>query len=351
MLRESLGRIVKGQDLDVEAMMEAVGAIMEGQATGAQIGAFLTALRLKGESEAEIVGAAMALRDRCVRLPGLDDSTGNELIDTCGTGGDGAGTVNVSTLAAIVAAGAGVRVAKHGNRSVSSLCGSADLLTALGIRIDVAPEVAAHCLKEAGFAFLFAPIYHPAMKSVAPVRQELGIRTLFNLIGPLCNPAGVRRQIMGVYSEDLVELIAGVLGKLGCERAMVVASKDGLDEISVCAPTTIAHLYRDGTIEVKILDPDDLGVKTHQLDSLKGGEPEFNAVLSLELLNGAHGAVRDAVIVNAGAALVVSGKALDMEQGMKMAGESIDSGKAFEVLETVKGITTTRSLSENPLDS
>jgi anthranilate phosphoribosyltransferase len=343
MLRESLGKIVEGKNLDVEAMTEAVGAIMEGQATGAQIGAFLTALRLKGESEEEIAGAAMALRDRCVRLPGLDNDLGNDLIDTCGTGGDGAGTVNVSTLAAITAAGAGVRVAKHGNRSVSSLCGSADLLTAMGVRIDVSPEVAARCLKEAGFAFLFAPLYHPAMKSVAPVRQEMGIRTLFNLIGPLCNPAGVRRQVMGVYSEDLVEVIAGVLGKLGCQRAMVVASRDGLDEISVCAPTTVAHLYSDGAIEVKTLDPDDLGIKTHQLDSLKGGEPEYNAVLSLELLKGAHGAVRDAVIVNAGAAIVVSGKAPDMDEGVKMAGESLDSGRALTVLDTVKSITTENS--------
>jgi len=343
MLRESLGKIVEGKNLDVEAMTEAVGAIMEGQATGAQIGAFLTALRLKGESEEEIAGAAMALRDRCVRLPGLDNDLGNDLIDTCGTGGDGAGTVNVSTLAAITAAGAGVRVAKHGNRSVSSLCGSADLLTAMGVRIDVSPEVAARCLKEAGFAFLFAPLYHPAMKSVAPVRQEMGIRTLFNLIGPLCNPAGVRRQVMGVYSEDLVEVIAGVLGKLGCQRAMVVASRDGLDEISVCAPTTVAHLYSDGAIEVKTLDPDDLGIKTHQLDSLKGGEPEYNAVLSLELLKGAHGAVRDAVIVNAGAAIAVSGKAPDMDEGVKMAGESLDSGRALTVLDTVKSITTENS--------
>jgi anthranilate phosphoribosyltransferase len=325
MLRESLGRVVEGKDLDIEAMTAAVGAIMEGQATDAQIGAFLTALRLKGESGEEIAGAAMALRDRCVRLPDLDgapagDLKANDLIDTCGTGGDGAGTVNVSTLAAITAAGAGARVAKHGNRSVSSLCGSADLLTALGVRIDVSPEVA------------------------APVRQEMGIRTLFNLIGPLCNPAGVRRQVMGVYSEDLVELIAGVLAKLGCERAMVLASRDGLDEISVCAPTTIAHLYKDGSIEVNTLDPEKLGIKTHQLDSLKGGEPRHNAALSLELFKGAHGAVRDAVIVNAGAALVVSGKVSEVDEGMTMAGKSIDSGRALEVLEMVKAITGAQDL-------
>jgi len=339
MLREALGKIIEGQDLDVDATVQAVGAIMEGNATGAQIGAFLTAMRLKGESVDEIAGAAMALRDRCVRLPGYDGAASKDLVDTCGTGGDGAGTINVSTLAAITAAGAGARVAKHGNKSVSSLCGSANLLTALGVRIDVLPRVSARCLKEAGFAFLFAPLYHPAMKSVGPARQEMGIRTLFNLIGPLCNPAGVRRQIMGVYSEDLVGLVAGVLSRLDCERAMVVASSDGLDEISVCAPTTVANLNEGGKINVLTMDPDDLGIKTHKPDSLKGGDPDHNAALSLELLKGAHGAIRDAVVVNAGAALVVSGKAQDMNEGIDMAGASIDSGKALGVLETVKNLT------------
>jgi anthranilate phosphoribosyltransferase len=302
-------------------------------------------MRLKGESVDEIAGATMALRDRCVKLPGYDGAAQKDLVDTCGTGGDGAGTINVSTLAAITAAGAGARVAKHGNRSVSSLCGSADLLTALNVRIDVSPEVAARCLKEAGFAFLFAPLYHPAMKSVGPARQEMGIRTLFNLIGPLCNPAGVRRQVMGVYSEELVELVAGVLSRLNCERAMVVASSDGLDEISVCAPTTIAHLHEDGKIKVLTMDPDDLGITTHRPDSLKGGDPDHNAALSLELLKGAHGAIRDAVVVNAGAALVVSGKAQDMSEGIKMACDSIDSGNAFNVLEKVKSLTCTEGSS------
>lgn len=339
MLRETIGRIIEGQDLDADSMTKAVGVIMEGQATGAQIGAFLTAMRLKGESVDEIAGAAMALRDRCVKLPGFDGVAQKDLIDTCGTGGDGAGTVNVSTLAAITAAGAGARVAKHGNKSVSSLCGSADLLTALGVRIDVPPEIAARCLKEAGFAFLFAPLYHPAMKSVGPARQEMGIRTLFTLLGPQCSPAGVRRQVMGVYSQELVEVIAGVLGRLECERAMVVASSDGLDEISVCAPTTIAHLYEDGKIKVQAMDPDDLGIKTHEPESLKGGDPEHNAVVSFEFLKGAHGAVRDAVVVNASAALVVSGKTSDMSEGINMAREAIDTGKALEVLEKVKALT------------
>jgi len=340
MLRDSLGKVVEGKDLDTDAVIGAFDVIMEGEATDAQIGAFLTALRLKGETEEEIAGAATALRSRCVRLPGVDDHGASDLVDTCGTGGDGAGTVNISTLAAIVAAGAGVRVAKHGNRSVSSRCGSADLLKELGVRIDVSPEVSSRCLKEAGFAFLFAPLYHPAMKSVAAARQEMGIRTLFNLIGPLCNPAGVRRQVMGVFSENLVEPIAGVLGRLGCERAMVVASRDGLDEISVCAPTSVANLEKDGKIKMSTLTPEDLGIRTHGLDSLKGGDPEQNASLSLDLLRGAQGAVRDAVVVNAAAALVVAERAGDMGEGMRMAGHSIDSGKALEVLEKVKVITS-----------
>lgn len=336
MLREKLGKIVEGVDLDIDAMIEAVGAIMEGEASPVQVGAFLTALRLKGESEEEIAGAAMALRARCVRLPG-DAFEG--AIDTCGTGGDGAGTVNVSTLAAITAAGAGAKVAKHGNRSVSSLCGSADLLTALGVRIDITPEAAARCLKDAGFAFLFAPIYHPAMKMVAPVRQEMGIRTLFNIIGPLCNPAGVRRQLMGVYSMELVPAIAGVLRMLGCDRGMVVASEDGLDEISVCAPTTVAHLYRDGTVKVESIEPGDFGIPVHGLESLAGGAPEENAEISMELLKGAQGPVRDAVAINAAAALEVAGIASDLEEGLAMAASSLDSGRALEILEKVKKIS------------
>ncbi len=337
MLREKLGKVVDGVDLDIEAMTEAVGAIMEGEASPVQVGAFLTALRLKGESEEEIAGAAMALRARCVRLPG---DVPEDAIDTCGTGGDGAGTVNVSTLAAITAAGAGATVAKHGNRSVSSLCGSADLLTALGVRIDITPEASARCLKEARFAFLFAPLYHPAMKAVAPVRQEMGIRTLFNLIGPLCNPAGVRRQLMGVYSMDLVPAIAGVLKRLGCDRAMVVASQDGLDEISVCAPTTVAHLYRDGTIVIKSIEPGDLGIVVHRLEALAGGNPEENAEISMELFRGAQGPVRDAVAVNAAAALVVAGRASDLEEGLNMANASLDSGDALEVLEKLRKLST-----------
>lgn len=336
MLREKLDAVVQGRDLDQALMAEAVGVIMEGKASDAQMAAFLTALRLKGETEEEIAGAAQAMRERCVRLPG-DGFEG--AIDTCGTGGDGAGTVNVSTLTALTAAGAGVKVAKHGNRSVSSRCGSADLLEALGVKIDASPEVSARCLSDAGFAFLFAPLYHPAMKAVVPVRREMGIRTMFNILGPLCNPAGVRRQLVGVYSRDLVPMIAAVLKRLGCEKAMVVASEDGLDEISVCAPTTAALLSEDGTIDVMTIDPAELGMDIHDPRSVKGGDPDENAAISLEILQGGTGPVRDAVVINAGASLMVAGLASDLMEGIALAGEALDSGKAMDVLIKTKTIT------------
>ena len=336
MMREILSRVAGGETLDSGTMAAAVSAIMEGNATHAQIASFLTALKVRGETEEEIAGAAVALRERAIPFPSID-LTG--ALDTCGTGGDEAGTVNISTLAALVAAGAGARVAKHGNRSVSSLCGSADLLEALGIEAAVSPQTAARCLEEAGFAFLFAPLYHPAMKEVAPVRQELGFRTLFNLIGPLCNPAGVKRQLVGVYSRDLVPLMAGVLARLGTSRALVVASEDGLDEISVCAPSTVAEVFEDGRVEVRTIDPTGFGLPLREKGALKGGTPEENAALSQDLLNGAEGAIRDAVVINAAAALEVSGTASGIEEGLNMAAESLDSGAARKVLETVRRIT------------
>lgn len=336
MLREILSRVAAGETLDSVAAAAAVNVIMEGKATRAQIGSFLTALKVRGETEEEIAGAATSLRERAVPFPATDL---DNALDTCGTGGDEAGTVNVSTLAAIVAAGAGAKVAKHGNRSVSSLCGSADLLSALGIRAEVHPGIAARCLDETGFAFLFAPLYHPAMKEVAPVRQELGFRTIFNLIGPLCNPAGVRRQLLGVFSRDLVPLMAGVLVRLGTRRALVVASDDGLDEISVCAPSTVAEVYEGGRVEVRTLDPTRFGFPLRAAGALRGGTPEENAAISLELLDGAEGAVREAVILNAAAALEVSGRASGLDEGIEMAARSIDSGAARRVLDGVRIIT------------
>jgi len=336
MLHDMLSRVADGEQLDSGSMAAAVSTIMEGDASDVQIAAFLTALKVRGETEEEIAGAALAMRERALPFPA---SHLQGALDTCGTGGDGAGTVNVSTLAALTAAGAGANVAKHGNRSVSSKCGSADLLEELGVQIDVAPATAAKCLNDAGFAFLFAPLYHPAMKAVGPVRQQLGYRTLFNLIGPLCNPAGVRRQLLGVFSRKLVPVMAGVLARLGVDRAMVVSSQDGLDEISICEPTTVAEVYGDGRIKVIDLEPGKLGFPEREADAIRGGTPEENAVLSLEMLKGAHGPVRDAVVLNAAAALEVAGIASDLPEGLALAARSIDTGSALGVLEKVIGIT------------
>lgn len=336
MLHDMLSRVADGEQLDSGSMAAAVSTIMEGDASDVQIAAFLTALKVRGETEEEIAGAALAMRERALPFPAVHLQGA---LDTCGTGGDGAGTVNVSTLAALTAAGAGANVAKHGNRSVSSKCGSADLLEELGVQIDVAPATAAKCLNDAGFAFLFAPLYHPAMKAVGPVRQQLGYRTLFNLIGPLCNPAGVRRQLLGVFSRELVPVMAGVLARLGVDRAMVVSSQDGLDEISICEPTTVAEVYGDGRIKVVDLEPGKLGFPEREADAIRGGTPEENAVLSLEMLKGTHGPVRDAVVLNAAAALEVAGIASDLPEGLALAAKSIDTGSALGVLEKVIQIT------------
>ncbi len=260
-------------------------------------------------------------------------------IDTCGTGGDASGTLNISTLAALVAAGAGAKVAKHGNRAVSSRCGSADLLAALGIKVDASPETSARALSRAGFAFLFAPAYHPAMKAVAAVRKELGFRTLFNLIGPLCNPAGVRRQLLGVFRPDMVPLMAGVLARLGCERAVVVCSQDGLDEISVSAPTRAADLFPGGQVKETVIDPRAFGMG-HPRGTLAGGSPGENAGRALAILAGEEkGPARDAVLLNAAAALRVAGLAPTMEEGLNAARASLDGGSALAVLDAVREIT------------
>jgi anthranilate phosphoribosyltransferase len=335
MLREHLSSVVEGRTLTAAQMREAIGAIVDGKSSPALVGAFLSALRMRGETVEEIAGAAEALRERAVAFPAAVPGA----IDTCGTGGDGAGTLNISTLAALAAAGAGAKVAKHGNRAVSSRCGSADLLSALGVKLDASPRTSACCLAQAGFAFLFAPAYHPAMKAVAPVRKELGFRTLFNLIGPLCNPAGVRRQLMGVFRPDLVPLMAGVLARSGCERATVVCSQDGLDEISVSAPTRAADLFPGGRVEEISIDPRALGMG-HPAGSLAGGAPEENAARSLAILSGKEkGAARDAVLLNAAAALRVAGLAATMEEGLDAARAALDGGRALAVLNAAREIS------------
>jgi len=333
-MKNILEKLLDKNNLAMEEAYGVMSDIMEGRATPAQIGAFLIALRLKGETVEEVSGFAQAMRDKALRL----DYPGN-LLDTCGTGGDGMGTINISTLSALVVAGAGVKVAKHGNRSVSSLCGSADLLEGLGVKIDLPPSTAKRCLDECNFSFLFAPLYHPAMRYAAGPRKELGVRTVFNILGPLTNPARVKRQLLGVFSPSLTSFIASVLGKLGVERAMVVSSLDGIDEISISAPTKVSEL-RGGTIYEYTIEPEKLGVRTYLLDELKVKSKEESVEIAQRVLAGEmEGAVLDAVLVNSAAALIVAGMAKDFKEGMEIARESIRMGLAMRVLENLRRIS------------
>jgi anthranilate phosphoribosyltransferase len=310
-------------------MHEVFGQVMDGNATDVQKSALLIALRMKGETADEITGAAMAMRER---VTPLDVESRDQLIDTCGTGGDGRGTFNISTIAALVAAGAGANVAKHGNRAVSSSCGSADLLAALGVNLDLDAARMSVVLRRAGIAFLFAPKLHPAMSAVASVRRELGVRTIFNVLGPLTNPAFARRQVLGVYAERLVETVARVLAALGAVHALVVHSRDGLDEISVSAPTLVCEV-RDGETRTYEITPEEIGVRSHAIEELAGGDIQANAEIARAVLSGSEGARHDVVIANAGAALYVAGAAPTIRDGVALAHESIVSAKAMRKLE------------------
>lgn len=331
--QDALVKVVEGGFLSREEAAAAMNAVMDGEVSPVKLSAFLIALRARGETSAEIAGFASSMREHCVKIPGPAGA-----IDTCGTGGDGAHTLNVSTLAALVAAGAGVPVAKHGNRSVSSSSGSADLLEKLGLKIDCAPETAAKCLAEAGFCFMFAPLYHPSMKHAMPVRRELGLRTVFNILGPLTNPAGVRRQVMGVYSPELVRPICEALGELGAERALVVHSADGLDEISPAANTRFAD-WDGGEVTEGEISLDDLGLDPVPLEKLKVASPEESLEAARAVLSGDETPARSAVILNAGAALMVGGKAADLREGMELACSSLAGGKAREVLEKAAALS------------
>jgi len=328
MIADAIKQLVDRRDLDPETMSAVFGEMMDGKASDAQKSAFLVALRMKGETAGEITGAARAMRERVTPLPVDHD----RLVDTCGTGGDGRGTFNVSTLAAIVAAAGGARVAKHGNRAVSSACGSADLLAALGVNIDLDASQMARVLGRTGIAFLFAPKLHPAMKEVAGVRRELGVRTIFNVLGPLTNPAFARRQVLGVYSHHLLEIVAEVLLALGAEHCMVVHSRDGLDEISVSAPTDVAEL-RDGKLHVYAIAPRDLGLSEHPLELLAGGDAAANAQIAHAILGGERGARHDIVAANAGAALYVGGTASSLVEGVHAAAVALGTGAALRKLE------------------
>ena len=330
MLRESLGRVAAGHSLTHEEAGRTMAAIMSGGASDAQLGAFLTALKMKGETSEEIAGFAGAMRDLVVAV----DARGGDILDTCGTGGDGRGTFNISTAVALVVAGAGVIVAKHGNHGISSACGSADVLTALGVRVDLPPASAAAALDTLGISFLYAPLYHPAMRHVAKSRRELGFRTVFNLLGPLTNPAGATRQLIGVYDPALPEKVAEVLLRLGTKRAMVVHSLDGLDEISAAAPTKVAEVV-DGRVKSYLLDPADYGLRGDSAH-YRGGTPGDNAAIILGILRGQRDGRRDIVLLNAAAALVVAGKAGGIREGLALAAASIDSGAALGRLEALR---------------
>lgn len=315
-----------------------IGRIMEGAVPAAQAKEWLLELHARGETLAEVVGAARAMRAHALRV----DTGPLPAVDTCGTGGDNLKTANISTLAALVAAGAGATVAKHGNRSITSSCGSADLLEALGVSVEVEPHVVERCVAEARFGFMFAPRFHPAMKAVAPIRKELGVPTIFNLLGPLTNPAGVRRQVVGVADAGKMEMYAQALKNLGTERALVVHGRDGQDEISITGETEVLEFNTaidPERIARYSLVPETFGIRRARLEELRGGSAEENARIARGLLDGKEGAVRDAVLLNAAAALYVAGVAGDLAHGLILAREALDRGRAREVLEKVRQIT------------
>lgn len=333
-IASAIKRVVEGYNLEREEMFDVFGEVMDGRASDIQKSALLISLRMKGETVDEITGAAMAMRQRVTPL----DVDGAEVIDTCGTGGDGRGTFNVSTIAAFVAAGAGALVAKHGNRAVSSACGSADLLAELGVAIDLDAARMSEVLRRTGISFLFAPKLHPAMGAVVGVRRELGVRTIFNVLGPLTNPAFARRQVLGVYAEHLVERLAHVLLSLGAEHAMVVHSRDGLDEISVSAPTHVAEV-RDGGVRSYEIGPEEIGVGSHPIESISGGDAAANAQIARAILGGEEGARADIVAANAGAALYVAGVVPTIRDGVVLAREAMASGTAMAKLEQLIAVS------------
>ncbi|MBU0582687.1 MAG: anthranilate phosphoribosyltransferase [Alphaproteobacteria bacterium] len=331
-LKTHIAKVAGGEPLSFEESRDAFDIIMSGEATPGQIGGFLMALRVRGETVEEISGAVATMRAKMLPVAAPAGA-----IDIVGTGGDGSHSLNISTAAAFVIAGAGVPVAKHGNRGLSSQTGAADVLTGLGVKLELEPKAIARCIAEAGIGFMFAPSHHPAMRHVGPTRVELGTRTIFNLLGPLSNPAGVTRQMVGVFSPEWIEPVAGALKALGAERAWV-AHGDGYDEITATGETRVAEL-RDGEISTFTLTPEQFGLKRHSKDDLRGGDAAYNAAALRALLDGAPGAYRDTVLMNAGAGLVVAGKADDLAQGIALAAEAIDSGAARQVLDRLVAVS------------
>ncbi|MBM3175149.1 MAG: anthranilate phosphoribosyltransferase [Chloroflexi bacterium] len=327
MIKEAIADLVAGKSLSMEEAAQVMVEIMEGEATPAQIGAFVTALRLKGETVEEIVGLAKTMRAKALQV-----AVTEPVVDTCGTGGDGKGTFNISTATAFVAAGAGMKVAKHGNRAMSSQCGSADVLEALGVKIDLDAGQVTRCLQEIGVGFMFAPAFHPAMKHAAAPRREIGIRTVFNILGPLTNPACARAQVLGVADKQLVEKLARVLRELGCQHALVVHGEDGLDEITITGNTHVCEL-KDQHIVSYVIKPEDLGLQRADLDNLRVSNLQENVEMLRDVLAGTQGPQRDVVLMNTAAVLLAGDKAETLQQGVAVAKESIDSGNALLKLE------------------
>ena len=333
MIRESIDTVVSGRSLTMEEASSVMREIMEGEATPAQLGAFLTALALKGETTQEIAGMARVMRDMALRV-----EVDGELVDTVGTGGDGKNTFNISTATAFVAAGAGLKVAKHGNRAASGSCGSADVLEALGVQIELSPVAVAQCINEVGVGFMFAPAFHPAMRHAGPVRREIGIRTVFNILGPLTNPAGAQTQLLGVAFPELGGIMAEVLGLLGSHHAMIVHGAGGLDEISLSGDTSVWEV-RGGQVEEWTLRVEDTGLPETPIEAIRGGSKEENAATMRRLFQGEQGPVRDMVLLNSAGVLMVGDKAETIRQGVEMSAGIIDSGAAIAKLDQMIEVT------------
>jgi len=327
MIREAISTLISGESLGMEEAASVMEEIMQGEATPAQLAAFVTALRIKGETADEIAGLAQVMRAKAIRV-----NASEPLLDIVGTGGDNANTFNISTAAALVAAGCGLKVAKHGNRAMSSQCGSADVLEALGVKIDLNAAQVEKCLETVGIGFMFAPAFHPAMKYAAGPRRELGIRTVFNILGPLTNPAGATYQVLGVADESLLEKIAAVLQRLGCRHVLVVHGEGGIDEMTITGKSYICEL-RDNSINSYTVNPEDFGLSRATRESLQGGTASENAELLLQTLSGNPGPKRDAVVLNAAAGLIASDHAADFKEGIALAGKAIDKGYAREKLD------------------
>ncbi len=330
-----LNQVINGQDLNFEVMQGIMHQVMSGELTPAQISALLIALRIKGETVDEIAAAASVMRELSIKV-NVEQS--RHLIDTCGTGGDGIQTFNVSTTSAFVAAAAGAKVAKHGGRSVSSVCGSADVLESLGVNVSQTPEQVANCINKIGLGFMFAPNHHSAMKHAAPVRRELGVRTMFNLLGPLTNPAHAKNQLLGVFSASLTGKLAHVLKQLGSEHVMVVCGADGMDEISFTGDTFVAEL-KNGSVREYVVNPKQFGLDLHNLISIKVSDAQQSKAMIMDVLSGKTGAARDIVLLNAGAAIYVAGLAPSLLDGIATAAEMLDSGKALHKLQELVALT------------